>query len=57
MKIAFIICVFIMIIAVINYDKMSYKAWYHRHKDRNDGYYWGGVPRNADHPTEKGGAE
>ena len=48
MKIMFIISIAIIIFAVINYDKMSYKAWYYRNKDRDDGYYWGGIPRNKE---------
>jgi hypothetical protein len=57
MKIAFIVCVCIIIFGVMNYEKMSYKANYYRNKKNNTGYYWGGVPQNAAHPTEKGGVE
>ena len=57
MKIAFIICVCIIIFGVINYEKMSYKANYYKNKKNNMGYYWGGVPRNADLPTEKEGVQ
>lgn len=54
MKIMLVISIAIIIFAAINYDKMSYKAWYYRNKDRNDGYYWGGIPRNKSESMQIG---
>ena len=54
MKIMLIISIAIIIFAAINYDKMSYKAWYYRNKDQNDGYYWGGIPRNKSESVQIG---
>ena len=48
MKIMFIVSIAIIIFAVINYDKISYKAWYYRNKEKGTGYYWGGIPRNKE---------
>jgi hypothetical protein len=46
MKTLFIIALCIIIFGVINYEKISRKATYYRNKEKNIGYYWGGIPRN-----------
>ena len=48
MKIMFLVCIAIIVFAVINYDKMSYKKWYKRCVEKGTGYYWGGIPRNKE---------
>ena len=48
MKIMFLVCIAIIVFAVINYDKMSYKKWYERCVEKRTGYYWGGIPRNKE---------
>lgn len=42
MKLIFIICIAILMLAAFTYNKWSYKAWYERCVKKGTGYDWDG---------------